>query len=80
MQRLHEEIADPENGDKFMVDETVSTIEIKRNFIRYSQSLKRFHVSAEQFFDLLSVRNACLEQVEEETKAAALDQVWNEKN
>ena len=50
MPRLQAEIEDPRNADKFMIDETVSSIEIKGNFMMYKDSLKRFHVSAEEFF------------------------------
>ena len=78
MPRLQAEIEDPRNGDKYMVDETVSPMEIKRNFMQYKDCLRRFHVSAEEFFSLLRFRNSSLENVEEDEKVQEQeDEAWN---
>ena len=64
MLRLKEEIEDPANEDKFMMDDIVSALEIKHSFTTYRASLRRFQVSTEEFFELLQKRNGKLEQVD----------------
>ena len=65
MARLQAEIEDPQNEDKFMVDETVTFSEIKANFMLYKDCMLRFHVQAEEFFSLLEIRNRRLDNIEE---------------
>jgi len=60
MPRVQAEIED--NEDDFMVDGTISPLEIKANYTKYKGSLSRFRISAEQFFSLLRERNSKLEE------------------
>lgn len=47
MPRLRAEIEDPVNDDNFMVDDTISSLEIKAKFECYMPSLMRFKVPPE---------------------------------
>ena len=63
-----------------MLDENISVNEIKAHFTSYTESLKRFRVSAEQFFQLLHERNLKLENFEEgEDLVETEDQAWRGK-
>jgi hypothetical protein len=66
MPRLEQEIADPDNDDNYMIDDAVSILDIKAKFTQYRASLRRFRCSAGQFFSLLRLRNAKLENVNED--------------
>ena len=81
--RLQTEIEDPLNEDKYMLDEHISSREIKANFMLYKNCLKRFRVSAEEFFRLLANRNNLLENVDEDSdlkgkqKDTNAEEVWD---
>lgn len=66
------------------MDEHISSREIKTNFMIYKNCLRRFKVSAEEFFALLAQRNSRLELVEEEENTgivkaedAKTEEVWD---
>ena len=49
-----------------MIDDRISSLELKANLRRYIKSLKRFRISVEQMFSLLHIRNKKLEDVLED--------------
>ena len=57
-----------------MVDAAVSAMEVKSQLKSYSTSLKKFHLSPEQFFALLHERNRKLEEVESEEEEEKTDE------